>query len=408
MSGNGRGVPDGSNLNTIVVDHRQTIVLEPSSAGNITFAIVPSQYGAIGVAEGKFAATVNTTAGATVTSTFGTPQTTTFSMTPASPTPSLQAGNYWIVPFNENLATLGTQVIFPPVGGLQSTKSRVVTCTARIMYTGPTLSDSGVAATCKMPCWSEVVDTLSDSEVSSFGFLTHGMPLPADPPTSFTTIAGMAGARIFPARESADVLMVPTNYEFAAIRPGMVPYTQEAFSGSPGIPTYLTWFAGLGVVTSSTTAIPLPVPSLGHSDVTFYSASGLNVAGASGTASITVEVRTCVEYTIDFNSPMQRFAKMASPKDQAALDRIQAVARCLPSSKITTATSATSGWLPDALSWYGRTMGKIAGTAWQVGGKVLEMMGGPAAIGGLGMDIVGSGMARYSLNNPRGMLALGN
>jgi hypothetical protein len=399
MPGNGRGIPDGSTQRTIVVDHRQTVVLAPNG-GLILFAVVPSQYGAVALGTGKASATLNaiTPTGATQAQ-YGAPIGVSLSITAttAAPTPSIDAAIYPLLPFSESLVR-GGLVGVPTLGGLQATHSRVITCTARVMYTGATLSDSGAATTCKLPMWTRDTQTLDAAQLGSHPYFKTGAPLPSAPPITFDAIAAVAGSRVFPARESCDMLSVPTDYEFEPIRDAMVPFVLQ---GTSVPPEYMTYFAAQAVDTSTGTVEVAPLPNFSHADTMFYCAQGLDAS-----ATVTVEVRTCVEYALAFTSPMMRFSEMAALKDQAALDRVQAIGRCLPSSRPTTAQSVTHGWLPEAAAWYGRTMGKIVGAVWNAGGRALEMVGGPARVAGIGLSALGSRLGQLSIAQPPGVLAI--
>jgi hypothetical protein len=397
MAGNGFGVPDGQNLKTIVVDHRQTVVIQ-GIAGEIVFAIHPSQYGAVALGVGFATVTLNSMSLTTGVPPYyqwtGVPVSNGYSVTRApAPTNTLIASNYDLLPFLESYELATAPVDQVPAGRLTAVKSRVITTTARVMFTGSTLADNGSAATCKMPAWTDEVTNATITQTGTLEYLKTVGYLPARPPLDFQSIAGTPGSRVFPVRESIDVVSVPTDYEYSDIRPAWVMATRDGRNAA-GEDLNTIWFAGLA--SSGTSLFPVPVPNNGHADTIFYAANGL--ATGTNNPTVTVEVRTCVEYALSFNSTMARFSAPAAPKDQMALDRVQSIARQLPSSRPTTAESVTHGWIPEAVGWYGRTMKSIVGNVWGLGAKALEASGIPPAmaIGGV-IDGLSSRMTNMAL-----------
>jgi hypothetical protein len=402
------GVPDGSNFKTVTFEHRQTVTIAPSGpSGDILFAIVPSPTGAVAVGQGTVTAQVQTSANIPV----GDPSylgpitfTNTYGIDAASNWASnTRAVQYWLLPFNDKLVTNGSPLDDGSNAGIRADKFRIVTCTARVSYTGATLYDGGVAATSKQNI--DIRDMVPVPVGCGYlgGFQNWGpinsySPVQADIPTNFGAVSAMPGSRTFPARESSDILLVPNDHEWQDIRQAwapvrlrnrtFLPIERDAYEIFP----LVSYDPIVGAI------YPCPIEGVGHSDVAFFGATGL-VTGAGSYSSITVEVRCCVEYAVGFNSPMARVSKLAAPVDPIALARTEAAARSLPSSRPTTAVSASHGWLDhlgEAVGWYGNTMRSIVGNVWSTAGGVLRGQGGAigsvgALADGFGRMLLGSG-----------------
>jgi hypothetical protein len=448
--GKGVGCPDGSPDPSIVVEHRQTIVLRPLQNGtDITFALVSSPFGAVALGQGQATSTINTVdwSGAhgiqadelfgpsnqTVIGSFNIPKLNAF--TEDVDNLELQidrnlAAFYRVIPFMESLATAGTHVNDLSKTGFSPERFRVLTTQGHVSFTGSSLNNSGVACTARVthkvdtdeafPLFQPIanynrydnsdggtgVPTISahygpiSNKLNSTGdpeptqratpypgmqMIVAGCDLQRGPPTTFSDISALAGCRVFPARESVQLINPPSSFEYQDIRKLWCPFFWK--DGEDGRiqrlpPTTAMWLAdpiycfggmanemkqevGYPPILDPTMTRVLPIPGLGHAPVTYYSASGL-----SPDSTITVTVRTCVEYTLQFSSSAARFAVTPPPARPAVLRTVQDVGKKLPSSQPVTPVTEGTGWLSSAISWYGNTMKNIVGASWDIGGQV--------------------------------------
>jgi hypothetical protein len=411
----GSGVPDGSNLKTVVFEHRQTVTIQPDKNGNLTFAVVASPTGAVAISGGKATVTINEVATGASWDYKG-PITATYDQlvgaTPTAPwAGSTSSFDYALVPFTDKLVS-GTVSVFDQGLNtqLRADKFRVVTCTARVTYTGATLYDGGVAATTKMTMFPDQYlpipagNGLDPNGLNhiEWGPILEYSPVPVDWPTSFSAVAATAGARTFPVRESAEILLVPTDHTWQQLRNSWAPIRVH----ETGLAVYSACTVFPQFLISGGNLYPGPIEGIGHSDVAFYAATGMGTGDTVG--SVTVEVRTCVEYAVSYNSPMSRMATLAAPVDRPALARVEAAARTLPSSRPATAQNVEHGWMDHfmaAMKWYGRTMGNIGGTIWSAAGQVLQRT--PLAPVGLLTDSLGRMMLSGTRGDPGNRAMIG-
>lgn len=381
MPSHGMGVPDGSNRKVVVIDHRQTILAKPNANGVIQFALVPSPFGAVGMSIGDFEVVANgqTAAGANSAT---TPQSAIYRASVLTPAQNVPVFGYALAPFAETLRPAGTALNNLAGGGITPQSFRVITQTARVMYTGPTVDDQGVACTERLtpaiardlPVTGENggAPTANHNAINSLGEMNAAMP------ESFTALSQQAGAAIFPFRQSRDLINVPSKFEWTDIKKGWIPATiQAGFAGVNG--ERKEWFPG--VLWDYTFAGGPVVPAnimvtsnwgLGHSDITFYSAR--NLASDQG---LVIEVRTCIEYALGYDSPMIRMAALSPPARPDVVEHVRELSRALPSSGPATAQTAEHGWLYNAASWYMRTMKHNIGLTWGLGSKALRAIGQP-------------------------------
>lgn len=176
------GVPDGESTPSVVLEHRQTVVLTPRANSNdISFALVSSPYGAVSIGDAMYTGAMNTVDWDTDTS-FGElqwpkqiwpPQTRTINCdysTVQSHNQDVNTGMttaitawYQTVPFSETLMPATVDVDRVAELGLQATKFRVLTTSAVVNFTGSSLENSGVASTAR------VVTPYNDDKSIPFG-----------------------------------------------------------------------------------------------------------------------------------------------------------------------------------------------------------------------------------------------
>jgi hypothetical protein len=335
---------------------------------------------------------------------------------------------YRTVPFVESIVPNGTQAHRLQEAGLKYSKFRVITTTATVDFTGSSLSNAGVATTARINLpqsddkeimWGDdIVDGSALPAIAnphSLGrpFMEYGVELLQRPPTSFGDVAQLAGGRTFPARESVQLINPPTDFSYHNANKLWVPFytynsgAYEQFDPNPmeqAAPNYIPVFAGLAhrLVFPANDAEDenrfLPIAGLGCAPTTFYAAQGL-----SQDSSLTVTVRTCVEYTLAYDAPASRFAKLPPPERPLAIKQVHAIGRVLPSSQPLTARSERVGWLENAWDWYKTTMGTIIGKSWDLAGKLTGgyLSGGDAGAAAAGINWITGGMSRLNVRGRR-------
>ena len=392
MPSSGLGAPTGHTEPTIVLDHRQTVTIAPNSDGAIAFAVVGGAGGCVAVGQGTFTLSSNEVA----LDNLATDRKKAEGMKSASITLGFQGpnrdqtvwSNYPVIPYQETIVPFGTATPdFFVSTGLHLSKFRTLTSTANVTFTGSSMYNNGTATTGRV---SHAFD--EDTEFPGYHFPTPvsgaypstaspqydhqtGARLVQAPPTSFTTVAGLPGARVFPARESVQITNVPSCFEFQPVRQDWCPFT--VYGAASGEQLYMNHF-GQAMWGSPSTAGGYPdivpnnsfvSPGIGYGPVTYYFAEGLDPH-----ASITVDARCCIEYTLASNSPAVRLASMPRPDVPGAITAVKNMGRVLPSSAPLTPAQQSQGWL----SWYGSTMKNIVGTVWGTAGSLLQHTNLPA------------------------------
>lgn len=399
MPSMGHGVPDGANYKTIVLDHRQTIVCQPDGNGNISFALHPSAYGSIGLGYGIFQnVSVNSWNNAGVSEGWlqQSVQLTSFSSNNLT-------GAYPLIPHTEWLAKSGVPISGQGVnsGAMEVERWRVVSSTARCIYTGDTFHDSGIGVSCRLPFTTDT-DRLNPNQNAGYPNWLPTVGVVAQyAPADFVSMANTAGARLFAARDGCDIINVPASFDFQMWKQDWAAATVTTVN-TGATPSVGYLFPSLNWYDNGTTTVLTagPAPGLGNADTTFVQFSGIQTG-----QTIVVEARTCIEYTLGFTSPMMRMAEYAAEPEPEVVRAVHQLGRTLPSSK----PPAREGWLGQALAWYGSTMKSIIGKAWEFGGEMLSAAGAQGAgalVRQAGTAIEGRRRGRQSMNQAMRMLAI--
>lgn len=379
----GLGVPDGSSLNSIVIDHRQTFVLRPIGGG-IVFALTPSYLGALAMSQGSTTALLYTCNPASGVLTNLVSSVVNFPvLAPAS--------QYLVLPFQEWLGqgALGSAIKLGNnnFGSLNVTQARVITNKARMIYTGTSLANSGTCAIARQNIKIETIvpgtDTLNYNQLGDLR-----QQLGSIGPGDVNSVMALAGSQIVSAGElrcGYDLLNVPYNFDYENWVENASPVFQVPVAGNP-----TPAFAQALIDTVTNLVVPGCAPGIGHAPTTFVAFSGLDT-----TASITVTCQTCVEYTVGFNSPLTRFATMSPSVDNGAMDRVKEMSRGVPVIK-----PAETSWIANALSTYASGMKDIY---MGVTGTVSEMVTGHNIWDNLPGAIRGGAQAYGQLGGTRGV-----
>ena len=381
----GVGAPDGSVEPSVVIDHRQVVTVKPDVNGNITVAIVPSPYGAVAIGSGLATVTMNS-----VDFTGDEPvylQPTQEKLNGVS-TPVSQSNYsefaYPLIPFTESLRAGGSPKHAQGLG-LQATKFRVLTSMAQADFTGSTMYNSGSAVTAKI-AHHLYEDRPSDNPTAAPGrvyLVQTGSRIVQTPPSGYADISSLPGANVFPARQSVMMINAPQSFDYQEMREQWMPFMASGYNNST-----TRYFGGAMLDSNGITHGSDPVPGFGYSTVTYYAASGLDAS-----ATITFEVRTCVEYTLAFSSPASRFTALPSPERPLAIKAVKEIGRTIPSSFPVTPAVENHGWLSNAVSWYGRTMAHTIGAVYEAGGSLMKNMGPIGSVLGGGAQALGGQLA---------------
>lgn len=368
MPSGGHGVPDGSNFKTIIVDHRYAVLAGPDANGEISFCLHPSPLGSIGVGKGVFSNVTMSqfTSAGDIEGLFSG----SLDVSPVAYS-TVNTGVYPILPHNEFIRSSGT-VVGPGVNttGLQAQTWRCIANTGRLMYTGDDFHNSGVGVSCRLPFTAGPDRTYAGMAPGRAPTLATVGVMARPPPLDFSSMVVLPGARIFPAREGADLINTPNHFEWQEWKQDWCPVNIDPTNANRA----QFVFMGLGWRNNDPSP-PQPYgmssPGLGNADTTFVGLTGLQTG-----QTVMIEARTCIEYTVAFNSDMARMAKYGADSQPKVLEELHKLSRTIPSSK----PPATEGWVHHALSWYGNTMKNIIGKSWDIGGNLLGRL-----VGGTGL-----------------------
>lgn len=351
--GHSMGIPDGSSLQSIVIDHRQTFVVKIGTGplavpGAVVFAITPSFLGGFAFNTGQVSAAVYgvVTSSGLIT----TANTQVINLPGPLTSGGTGVGNYYVVPFREWLPA-GAAGLLAASGAnnfasFNVGQGRILTNKAKIIYTGSTMHNAGTCAIARQNIRVETNTKATDGYPATVTGLNRQF-LSSIGPTDFTSVMQLAGSQVISAGElrcGYDVINVP--YEFG-YQPWIENSTPVFQSSATGIQPS-TDFAQLLFPDdlSVGTIVGGPTPGIGHAPTTFVAFDGLDA-----TASITVTLQSCIEYTVSFDSPTARFATMSPPMDLGAINRVKDMSRVVPTIKPT-----SDSWFTNLISGYGRGM----------------------------------------------------
>lgn len=301
MVSTGLGFPDGDPRKSLVVDFKQTFTITPQS-GSIRFALVSSPLGSFALNTG------------TVTSSFNVPQyagTSNLTYAWTAVNPSMPFSNSWLViPFAENASYL---IDGPTMGAYQIGSYRGLMYTADTYFTGATMANGGTVK-------------VSRFNVSS----SKGVP------SAYNTVT------------TDNVDYTNLNAALSAATPGR--YVGPAREGlnlrgvSPK-PTYVDTFT----TTRGFEICPYGLNSTGNyiSDMVWCGldetvpVTVVEYTGLDTTASITIELRSCLELMPRPGS-MTAFAKSSPPADLSIWQKVANFARSIPVATALTVAGKTA------------------------------------------------------------------
>jgi len=383
IASSGTGVPDGSNLPAIVLEHRTLYTIRPDASGAIEFALVPSMVGAFAIRKGIVTVDVNRFDIVTGISYGVNSQIYNSDMAVFTPASPANVSNYKIVPFAEWLGEFGPGQQFAS-NTLAVEKFWVVACVGTYMFTGTSLANSGTAVTARQNIAVEDTSSTPDT-VTAWQQPEYVGRINSPGPFGPNAVAQLAGCVVAPVQDGGDMINVPHDFSYQALA-----YALPVEASHPDVTTDNP-FAQLGYSSTPNQWVAVPAPQIGHADTTFVA-----LANVAPTGSVTFASRTCVEYVLDWRSGVSRLAKVGPPADPAAVERVKALARVMPASKPAGDNGGPqSSWISRAWHWYlNKEEGAIA-TAWNFGANLLTGMASRST-GGMSTAI---GQAAYNNNS---------
>jgi len=426
MSGTASGVPDGSNLPSIVIEHRYVVTIIPDLAGRISFAHVASPLGSFAIRHGKITVPLNVISASGDQTSFLAPNpafsfssdTTKISAyqpaTVSGPVALVSSAydGYHLVPFSEWLGnTSNTLNQLGGAGTFGVDSFRIISSVGSFSFTGSSFTNAGVSAVARedvklLQPQTDVPETLPNvggtlSPWQSGNALSGTPPglTPGGPlqniatrgPNGLTGVSMLSGVVIAPVTQGGDLINVPTDFGYQPIRMSVTELADQAGQYEGGVARPFTQMA---VYSGGPAVCEVPQPGIGHAPTTFVCVEGMQVGD---TATVTYTARTCVEYQIKQTSSVHRFARLGPPANAVALDRVKALSRLLPASKAVTGP-AGDGWLSHAIGWYTGTMKNIMSKQWEIGSRALGMIP-QARAANAALQSATSGMQQLSMGN---------
>jgi len=388
------GVPDGDPRPSFTLDHRSVITVRPDSGGNVSVALMPSVDGCWAVLAGKSKLTVDSVdaSNGVCAGTYDLDWSETTGFGTENPY------CYRVVPFAEWLAPAGT-VMRDDGGGQQGVYGggmcpeafRVITNTGTVTYVGPPLTATGVVSSARLDLHVDKIVT----ESARYSYLPAGQDaaygsvlalLCEEPPNSFALTAVQPGAVTAAVTSCQKLINVPTKWDYTPIQLAY-PISPAAGTNNPTCGRFCAWSG------ATNKAITMPMGGMGLAPTTVYTATGLDPS-----AVLVFDGRSCIQYTINRRSQVRHMANPSPPARPGVLDTIQRIAPRLPAAAPSQPSSnGDSGWLGNALGWYGDTMKKAIGGAWDIGSDLI----GAILPGKAGQDLsgLGHGLSKLMIGN---------
>lgn len=300
MNPMGVGFPDGNPNKSIVIDFKQIVTLTPNG-GSIRFALVSSPYGCIAVSRGVITNNVNIPRYADTTS-------TSYSWQGYSGI-SLNTAYNNIIPFQENAAY---GVDGESMGAYSTGQYRGLVISAETCFTGSTMANGGVVTVYKttpniveLPAATVNTVTVTSRDVTDTNV--------------GSTVGTITGRYTGPARTSLSIRSASAKPEY---RP-----TWENTVATEVVPLFYSSTAvatSMGLNPGFDNSVPITM---------------VEYSGLDSTASITIEVRSCLELVPKVGN-MAAFAKPSPPASLAVWERVANFVRSLPAATVLKAASA--------------------------------------------------------------------
>lgn len=280
MAGMGRGFPDGNVMPSITMEVRQTLTITPD-AGVVRVVVAPTAFGCLAILKGELSV----------------PQTTySFNASTASGVTTLTSSlGLGIVRMNQLPIDDG----FVRRGLNQGVSSypefRVLAVSVDSIYTGSTMNNAGVVVFTRGGTPVTPVDTYpmgyNITDIQNIGSYARVNAVASDlNPTSV----------IWPARRSAHFVLASPRPEYIPVKPMSIPQSAVGFG----------YYTG-------TLVGELPAPTYYPSQSMLIDYGGMNTG-----ATITINARMCVQFTVFPNSPLAPLSSVSPTADPYSLAKI--------------------------------------------------------------------------------------
>lgn len=287
------GFPDGNPAPAVVVDFRQTYTITPSS-GTVRYALLNSPFGSLAVHTGAVVAQRPK---------FLTSTDLTYTWTSAASITYTGNAGFVVQPFQE-VATAGSAPSANPFGPYSCTKYRGLVVVADSYFTGATMANGGVAKVYKMSANSTSETQVNYNTVACQKVEYQDL---------MTGIGSAAGSLTSPARSTLNLRAVNPKPEY-----------KSCFENTSTInvcPAFLNSAGSVltdGLWTGFDTDCPVTV---------------VEYTGLDATASITVELRCCVEMVVQPGS-LPGIARPSPVADMNIWQRVANFARSVPTARV--------------------------------------------------------------------------
>jgi hypothetical protein len=321
VGGAGVRYPDGFPQNTIAMELRSTYTLLPTT-GSVRFRLLPTPYGGLCMTTGTLSSAVNGYGSDTAApSGFGVTQSTTAVGCIAMPQSPVD-------PLNGIGASSGSNF----------TMFRPVALVASVNYTGSSMLDNGSVTIRRVP--SPYLNGETNAVTYSTTF-TDSIPCVDVASTGVDSLS--PDSFVGQAKKNYTSRAGLGQYDFARTS-GAIAFRDN---GTAALSSAQIMYSNLASAGSYNLSFS-PAPDASSIE---YRYSGLDAS-----ASITVDLRYCVEYTISPNDPLAPFSGFSEPGDPSLLAQMKMFLRDLP---VATIANGLAAALPKTL--LGKAAGVVAG-----------------------------------------------
>lgn len=295
------GFPDGDATPSVTMDYRMVYTIRPSSSGELKFMILPCYQGAFS----KLFGLMNSTNQVVIKS----PSHVNGYAVTAQAESTSHMGVPWMTTSGTSL--FGTDLTKP------YNSFRPIVVAADIEFTGNSMYNGGNVAITK------VLTRPAEQKAEEYTYSATEkalVPLHSYPTLYSTSRTLLPSSVVGPARESYHTRIVPTDGEYQPIAPCLVdqPHFASYTAESGPVPSALPYQNAHGVL---------------------YQYSGLD-----SSATITVSIRYCVQYTVGGTSSLAPLAKPSPPSQPSLWNRVTSYVANMPVAQAVVKTAAQAAF----------------------------------------------------------------
>lgn len=262
------GYPDGDNRPTVTMDYRRTYTLKPNTSGQISFGLGTSYYGCFVKGVGTLTSS---------TAIYPCAITSSGGFSKGSATSTLGLTDVGLVPILEPTG----------LGNGKLPAYRPIVAVGEVTFTGSSMENGGAVTVCK----TSMANPPNGVFGSAIEVTEYGNQYP-NPVMNGTSVVGAA-------RDTYISRVVPADPEFIPFQVSAI--LQAADSSAP----IMNGLVSTGYTSTDRKVASMPCTQAG---AVWYSYSGLH-----SSASITVNVRYCVQYAVHGDSEMVPISRPSPP-----------------------------------------------------------------------------------------------